>query len=71
MCRVRVRVRVAHEHLVDEDAQSPPVDAEAVPFVRDDLGREILGRAAERPRALLDDLSEADVDHLQVPVAVQ
>ena len=71
MCRVRVRVRVAHEHLVDEDAQSPPVDAEAVPFVRDDLGREILGRAAQRPRALLDDLSEAEVDHLEVAVAVQ
>ena len=42
---VRVRVRVAHEHLVDEDAQGPPVDPEAVPFVRDDLGREVLGRA--------------------------
>ena len=31
----------------------------------------VVTRAAERPRALLDDLSEAEVDHLEVPVAVQ
>ena len=46
--------------------KGPPIDGEVVPLVRDDLGREVLGRAAERPRAVLDKLGEAEVDDLQV-----
>ena len=64
-------MRVAHEHLVDEHARRPPVDGLAVALGLDDLGREVLGRAAERPRAVLDQLGEAEVDDLQVALAVE
>ena len=39
--------RVAHEHLEDEAAEGPVVDHAVVALVVDDLGREVLGRAAE------------------------
>ena len=36
-------------HLVDEDAQSPPVDSLRVALAEDDLRRKILGCTTERP----------------------
>ena len=60
-----VRCRgVAYEHLIDQNAEGPPVDALAVALVADGLGREVLGRAAQRPRAVLDLLRKAKVDDL-------
>ena len=49
---VIVEGRIASEHLINEDAQRPPVDALAVALRLDDLGRQVLGGAAERPRAI-------------------
>ena len=46
--------RVADEHLVDENAEAPPVHALAVPRPTHHLRREVLGRAAQRPRSVLD-----------------
>jgi len=40
-----------------------------VPLGLDDLGREVLGRAAQRVRAILDELGEAKVGDLDVPFA--
>ena len=40
------------QHLVDEDAEGPPVDGQPVPLALHDLGREVLGRAAERSRCV-------------------
>ena len=39
--------RLPDQELVQQDAQRPPVDGGAVARVVDDLGREVLGRAAE------------------------
>jgi hypothetical protein len=36
-------------HLMDEDAEGPPVDSAVVPLAQNDLGRKVLGRAAQRP----------------------
>ena len=47
-------------------AGRPPVDGRRVARVGDDLRCEILGRATERPRALLDDLRETKVDDFDV-----
>ena len=63
--------REAGEQLEEEDAERPPVDRAAVPLARDDLGREVVGRAAQRPRAFVDDLGEAEVGDLEVPSSVQ
>lgn len=38
------------EHLEDQDAQRPPVHAPPVAFALDDLGGQVLGRAAQGPR---------------------
>ena len=43
----------------------------AVALLEDDLGREILGRAAERPAAVLDVLGEAEVGQLERAVLVK
>ena len=72
--RVRVRVRVrarARARVRRQDADAPPIGAEGVAFVQDDLRREVLGRAAQRPRAVRHDLGEAEVDHLEVALAVE
>ena len=63
--------RLAREALEGEDADGPPVDAETVPLDEDHLGREVLGRAAERPRAVGEHLGEAKVDELEVAVGVE
>ena len=63
--------RLADEHLVDEDAERPPVGADVVALVGDDLGREVLGRAAEGPRAVLDVLGEAKVTNLDETLGVE
>ena len=56
------------EHLEHDHAEGPPVDRLAVALLQDELGREVLGRAAQRPRAVLDVLGEAKVDELERPV---
>ena len=48
-----VKGRVAREHLVAEHTKRPPVHRLAVPLRENDLWREVLWRAAERPRAVL------------------
>mmetsp|Transcript_36225 Transcript_36225/g.111497 ORF Transcript_36225/g.111497 Transcript_36225/m.111497 type:complete len:369 (-) Transcript_36225:59-1165(-) len=62
--------RLAADHLVDEDAQGPPVHGLAVALVQQHLGRDVLRRAAERvrPRAWLDDLCKAEICELGVAV---
>mmetsp|Transcript_24197 Transcript_24197/g.63890 ORF Transcript_24197/g.63890 Transcript_24197/m.63890 type:complete len:496 (-) Transcript_24197:329-1816(-) len=64
--------RLQVDQLVREHAEAPPVHKERVAVPQDDLGREVLGRAADGPRALVrrDDLGEAKVDNLEVAVLV-
>lgn len=52
------------EQLEDEDAERPVVHRPVVALVQDDLGRHVLGRAAERPRLVAgaEQLGEAKVD---------
>jgi hypothetical protein len=61
-----VKGRVPGEHLVDEHSDGPPVNGFPVALALDDLGGEVLGRAAERPRAVLDTLSKAEVGDFDV-----
>ena len=44
---------VPGEHLVEEDAEGPPIDSLAVAFALDDLRREVLRCAAQCPRTIL------------------
>uniref|UniRef100_A0A182TKX5 Uncharacterized protein n=1 Tax=Anopheles melas TaxID=34690 RepID=A0A182TKX5_9DIPT len=62
--------RIAGRHLVHQHAERPPVDRLVVALAQDDLGREILGRAAQRPGSALDALGEAEIGHLQVALRV-
>lgn len=39
--------RDADQHLVEEDAECPPIDSLVMSFARDHLGRKVLGSAAE------------------------
>ncbi len=73
MVAVVERQPAAH-HLVHDDAQAPPVDGAAVVVVLEHLGRQVLGRAAERLRrpAVRDVLlAQAKVGDLDVAVLVQ
>eukprot|EP00964_Phaeocystis_antarctica_P127835 scaffold91543_cov33-Phaeocystis_antarctica.AAC.1 len=57
--------RVAHEELEEQDAHRPPVHSLVVPLVENDLWCHVLRRATDGPRAVLDALGEAKVDHLE------
>mmetsp|Transcript_5456 Transcript_5456/g.11302 ORF Transcript_5456/g.11302 Transcript_5456/m.11302 type:complete len:200 (+) Transcript_5456:808-1407(+) len=59
------------EALEGQDANAPPVGAEAMALVEDDLGSEVLWRAAQGPCAVLQDLGEPKVDHLDVAILVE
>mmetsp|Transcript_4360 Transcript_4360/g.11304 ORF Transcript_4360/g.11304 Transcript_4360/m.11304 type:complete len:212 (+) Transcript_4360:158-793(+) len=65
-----VKRRVARQHFVDEDAERPPVHRLSVPFGLDDLGREVLGCATQRPCSVLNVLGEAEVGDFQVALIV-
>ena len=56
--------RLTGHHLVHEHAQRPPVHAEAVVELLQDLGRDVVGRAAEGGRQLA--LSHALLAHAEV-----
>uniref|UniRef100_A0A182INX3 Uncharacterized protein n=1 Tax=Anopheles atroparvus TaxID=41427 RepID=A0A182INX3_ANOAO len=62
--------RVAGGHLVHQHAECPPVDRLVVALAEDDLGRQVLGRTAQRPGATLDALGEPEIGHLQVALGV-
>ena len=47
--RRAVEGRVAHEHLVDDDAEGPPVAVLVVADLEEDLRRHVVGRAHRRP----------------------
>lgn len=61
------------DHLVDQDAQRPPVHALPVRHLPQDLGRQVLGRAAQRLRrvALHVLLRQAEVRDADVALGVQ
>ena len=63
----------ADEHLVDEDAEGPPIDGKVVALLHDHLGGEVLGRPAERlgQVVLRQRLGQTIVDNLQVALLVQ
>jgi hypothetical protein len=54
------------QHLVDKDAESPPVDRFRVALIEQYLRCYVLRGAADGVGALADDLSEAEVDELEV-----
>lgn len=45
-----VEGRPSRQHLVGQHAQRPPVHGEAVLLAAEDLGRDVVGRPAERGR---------------------
>jgi hypothetical protein len=55
-------------HLVDEDAQSPPVDGLAVSLVMEDFGSKILGSSTEGEGPVLYDFGETEICKLEVTV---
>ena len=64
----------AADHLVEEHAKGPPVDGEGMTVSPDDLGREILGRAAEsigHAVTRLLDLGKAKIGELQVTLRIE
>ncbi len=65
--RERRVTHLASQHFVEEDAQRPPVNACAVRRLFDDLGRDVVGRSAERRGELLVDvfLAHAKVRNLE------
>ena len=58
--------RAPREHLIDEHPHRPPVDRLPMPLRLNNLGREVLGRTAQRPRPILNLLRKAKVGHLDV-----
>ena len=58
------------DHLVSEDAERPPVNWLAVPFVEEHLGGEVLGRAAKSIRARLAVLGKAEIGQAQIALVV-
>lgn len=52
---------VAYNHLINKDAQCPPVDGLAVTLVQKHLRSDVLGRATKRVSAVLDGLGEAEI----------
>jgi len=58
------------DHLVGENAESPPIDGLAMAFVKENLGGEILGSSTEGVRAGLAVLCEAEVRQLEVALGV-
>jgi hypothetical protein len=67
-----VEGREADDHFVGQDAESPPVDGEAVTLLIEDLGSQVLGSAAEGVGlgVVLEDLGEAEVSETDVAVFV-
>eukprot|EP00966_Prymnesium_polylepis_P053451 1235945-Prymnesium_polylepis.1 len=61
------------KHLVQHHAHPPPVGGAVVPLAQDQLGRDVLGRAAECPRILVlaHHLCKAKIDQLQVAMFVE
>lgn len=56
-------------HLVDEDAQSPPIHCLSVPLVEDDLRSDVLRCSTDgKGSALGEHLGEPKVRQLQVPI---
>lgn len=49
------------QHFVDEHAQSPPVDRFSMSLVEQNLGRQVLGSAAEGEGPILDLLGEPEI----------
>mmetsp|Transcript_22653 Transcript_22653/g.31604 ORF Transcript_22653/g.31604 Transcript_22653/m.31604 type:complete len:227 (-) Transcript_22653:253-933(-) len=64
--------RHSHQHFEDEHANRPQVNGFIVAFVRDELGGEIVGRAAKGVGLLivLKKFSKTEVDQLDVPLGV-
>jgi len=63
--------RVPDEHLVREDPTRPPVDGFPVSARLDDLGSEVLGCAAQRPRPIIHDFREAKIRNPEIPPVIQ
>mmetsp|Transcript_14195 Transcript_14195/g.36791 ORF Transcript_14195/g.36791 Transcript_14195/m.36791 type:complete len:261 (-) Transcript_14195:1694-2476(-) len=68
---LRLERRVPRDELKDEHAKGPPVGGTIVPLVLDDLGREVVGRAAEGVRLRLHNLGKAKVHDLDVAVGIE
>ena len=62
----RMILRERGEHLVEEDAERPPVAALAVALVRH--GAQVVERAAQRVQLVADLLDEAEVGDLEGPI---
>eukprot|EP01137_Pigoraptor_chileana_P022863 Opistho-2@88271 len=70
--RVGIRKwRVARKHFKNENAQRPPVDGVAVALAQNDLGGEVLGRAAQRPGAVKHTLGKSKVSNADVSAVVE
>jgi len=69
-----IKWRDSGNHLVGENTEGPPVKRVVVPRTHDHLGRQVLRGAAEGVGLVLvrlDDLGEAEVGQLDIPVTVE
>lgn len=58
-------------HLVDQNAQGPPIHAFSVPLVQQNLRGEVLWRSTERISPRLNDLRKAKIGQLEVSIIRQ
>jgi hypothetical protein len=63
--------RIAGQHLKQKYAQRPPIDRLVVTLRLNNLGRQILGRAAQRPRSILNALAKAKICYLDMPFGIK
>lgn len=61
---------VSGVHLIDKDAERPPINWLRVTLIEQDLGRNVLRRSTNGVRSLFDDLSKAKIDEFKVTVLV-
>lgn len=62
--------RITGRHFVDEHSERPPVHRFIVALAQNDLRRQILGRAAQRPGPSLHAFRKPEIRHLQVALVV-
>ena len=60
--------RVASEHFIEQDAESPPIDRKTMTLIQQYFWRNVLGSSANSVCTFFDDLREAEINHLQITV---
>ena len=59
---------IASKHLVQQDAERPPVDSLTMTFIKQNLGRNVLRSSTNCIGSLLDDLGETEINQFEITV---